>query len=63
MNRPKAPKYTKEEIRDYEEKLKNTDFEKGDMMAMIIAAMITIMPAMLAVIAFMIGIVWLIFLR
>jgi hypothetical protein len=32
-------------------------------MAMIIAAMLTIMPAMLAVIAFMIGIVWLIFLR
>jgi len=43
--------------------LKNTEFEKGDMMAMIIAAMITIMPAMLAVIGFMIGVVWLIFLR
>ena len=32
-------------------------------MAMVVAAMITIVPVMLAVIGFMIGIVWLIFLR
>jgi hypothetical protein len=56
-------KYTKEEIAGYEDKLRNTEFEKGDLTAMIIAAMITFIPMMIVVLGFMLFIVWLIFLR
>ena len=61
--RPKAKKYTKEEIELASQKLKETQFEKGDLLALIIAALTTFVPAMLLVIGFMLGIVWLIFLR
>jgi hypothetical protein len=51
---------------DYEEikaKLKETDFEKGDLMALTIAALVTIIPAMLLVLSIMIGVIWFIFIR
>ncbi len=56
-------KYTKEEIAGYEEKLKSTQFEKGDITAMIIAAMITFIPMMLVVLGIMVFVIWLFFLR
>lgn len=56
-------KYTKEEIAGYEDKLRNTEFEKGDLTAMIIAAMITFIPMMLVVLGVMVFIIYLIFLR
>lgn len=56
-------KYTKEEIAGYEEKLKHTQFEKGDITAMIIAAMITFIPMMLVVLGIMVFVIWLFFLR
>lgn len=56
-------KYTKEEIEDYERKLKDTQFEKGDITAMIIAAMITFIPMMLVVLGVMVFVIWLFFLR
>jgi len=56
---PKS-EYDMEEIK---QKFKETQFEKGDTLALIIAAMITILPAMLIIIASILGIVWLFFLR
>lgn len=56
-------KYTKEEIEDYERKLRDTQFEKGDIAAMIIAAMITFIPMMLVVLGVMVFVIWLFFLR
>ena len=54
------PEYDMDEIR---KKLEETDFEKGDTMALIIAAMITIIPVMLIMILAIVGVIWLIFLR
>ena len=56
-------KYTKDEIKGYEEKIKNTQFEKGDVTAMIIAAMNTFVPMMLVVLGVMVFVIWLFFLR
>jgi len=61
FRKPKrTPEFDLEEIR---EKLKTVEFEKGDTLALIVAALITIIPAMLLVIGAMMGIVWLVFLR
>jgi hypothetical protein len=62
FRRPKP----KESEFDYEEikaKLKETDFEKGDLMALTIAALVTIIPVMLLVLSIMIGVIWFIFIR
>ncbi len=58
-NTPK-PEYDMEEMR---QKLKETNFEKGDTLALIIAAMVTIIPVVLIMIAAIIGVIWLFFLR
>lgn len=58
-NAPK-PEYDMEEMR---QKLKETNFEKGDTLALIIAAMITIIPVVLIMIAAIVGVIWLFFLR
>jgi hypothetical protein len=61
----KRPKHQESEF-DYEEikaKLKETEFEKGDLMALTIAALITIIPVMLLVLSIMIGVIWFIFIR
>ena len=50
-------------MEEIKQKLQETDFEKGDTLALIIAALITIVPAMLIIIASILGIVWLFFLR
>ena len=56
----KEPEFNIDEIR---EKLKETNFEKSDSTALIIAALITIVPTMLLVIGSILGVIWLIFLR
>lgn len=63
FNRPKPKKYTKEELEEFNRKLKETPMEKGDMGAMIIAAMITIMPVIAVMLAVLVGIIWFFFLR
>ncbi len=61
FNRPKqTPEFDPEEMK---EKLKTVDFEKGDVFALIVAALITVIPTMLLIIGAMMGIIWLIFLR
>ncbi|NLA78595.1 MAG: hypothetical protein GX845_03475 [Erysipelothrix sp.] len=54
------PQYDMEEMR---QKLKETEFEKGDTLALIIAALVTIVPFLLVIVSVIIGIIWLIFLR
>lgn len=56
----KNPEFDIEEIR---EKLKETSFEKNDGLALIIAALVTIVPTMLIVIGSILGVIWFIFLR
>jgi len=61
----KRPKKQESEF-DYEEikaKLKETEFEKGDLLALTIAALVTIIPVMLLVLSIMIGVIWFIFIR
>lgn len=48
---------------EIKQKLKETNFEKGDTLALIIAALITIVPTILIVILSILGIIWLFFLR
>ena len=46
-----------------EDKLKNAELEKGDTLAMIIAALITFLPPIIIICAVLYFVVWLIFLR
>lgn len=63
FNRPKPKKYTKEELEEFNQKLKETPLEKGDMGAMIVAAIVTIMPVIAVMLAVLVGIIWFFFLR
>lgn len=63
FNRPKPKKYTKEELEEFNRKLKETPLEKGDMGAMIVAAIVTIMPVIAVMLAVLVGIIWFFFLR
>jgi uncharacterized RDD family membrane protein YckC len=60
---PRFKQYTKEEVEESKRKLKETEFEKNDLAAMIIAALIAFVPMMLLVLGIMLGIIWFIFLR
>lgn len=51
------------DIDEIKAKLKETDFEKGDLTALIIAALVTVIPVMLLIVGIMMGVVWLIFIR
>jgi len=50
-------------MEEMRQKLKETKFEKGDTLALIIAAMITIIPVVLIMILAIVGVIWLFFLR
>lgn len=56
-------KYTKVELAEYDAKLKNIEFEKGDVPAMIIAGLLMFLPMMMVVIGVMVFIIWIFFLR
>jgi|GEM_PF-4034316 len=63
----KKPKQWKDKLREEDERLKELreqqDFEKSDTLAMIIAALIVIMPVILGILAAFVFFIWLIFLR
>ena len=63
FNRPKPKKYTKDELEEFNRKLKETPMEKGDMGALIVAAIVTIMPVIALMLAVLVGIIWFFFLR
>lgn len=46
-----------------EDKLKNVELEKGDTLAMMIAALITFLPPIIIICAILYFVVWFIFLR
>ncbi|MDV7679503.1 hypothetical protein [Erysipelothrix rhusiopathiae] len=56
--RKKSKLLTEEEI---QEKFKDVEFEKNDTTAMIIAAIVTLLPALLLVLGLIYGLLWLIF--
>ncbi|AGN23678.1 hypothetical protein PT250_01795 [Erysipelothrix rhusiopathiae] len=56
--RKKRKLLTEEEI---QEKFKDVEFEKNDTTAMIIAAIVTLLPALLLVLGLIYGLLWLIF--
>jgi len=62
FNRPKPKKSEFNYVENYA-KVKETDFEKGDLLALTIAALVTIIPVMLLVLSIMIGVIWFIFIR
>lgn len=51
------------DIEEIKAKLKETDFEKGDLLALTIAALVTVIPVMLLILSIMIGVIWIIFIR
>jgi len=53
-------KKSKEELDEHYE---NVELEKGDFMAMIIAAVITILPVVIIVLLLIYGFTWLLFIR
>lgn len=57
-----ASKFKKED-KELMEKLKDVEFERKDIAALIIAALITIMPVVLLILGIFYLIVWIIFLR
>ena len=60
----KRPKQHEDvDMDEIKEKLRNTQFEKSDYWALTIAALITIVPVILLIISFFVGVIWLIFLR
>ncbi|MDE8340350.1 hypothetical protein PT226_08025 [Erysipelothrix rhusiopathiae] len=56
--RKKRKLLTEEEI---QKKFKDVEFEKNDTTAMIIAAIVTLLPALLLVLGLIYGLLWLIF--
>ena len=63
FNRPKPKKYSPEELEAFNHKLKETPMEKGDLGALIVAAVVTIMPVIALMLAVLVGIIWFFFLR
>jgi hypothetical protein len=51
---------TKEELDEHYDKI---ELEKGDFLAMVIAAFITFVPVLIIVLALFAGVMWLLFLR
>lgn len=60
FKRRKRHVLTDEEI---DEKFKDVEFEKNDVRAMVIAALITFIPVVLLVGALIYGLIWILFLR
>jgi hypothetical protein len=54
-------KKSDEEEKELLNRFRNTEFEKGDVSAMIIAALITIMPVIALVTALFVAVVWIFF--
>jgi len=53
-------KKTKEELNEHYDKI---ELEKGDFLAMVIAALITFIPVLIVILIVFFGIMWLIFVR
>ena len=54
-------KKTKEELNEHYDKMEQLELEKGDFLAMVIAAFITFLPVLIIALAIVFGIAWLFF--
>ena len=54
-------KKTKEELDAHYDQMEQVELEKGDFLAMVIAALITFLPVLIIVLAVLFGVVWLVF--
>ncbi|HOE77390.1 MAG TPA: hypothetical protein PKV63_02070 [Bacilli bacterium] len=56
-------KMTKEERKELMEQLKETPLEKGDFLAMVIAALLTFLPVLLILLGLLFFLIWFFFYR
>lgn len=63
MKKPQTlnKKYTEEELDEVRQKMKDTPLEKNDVLAITIAAIITMMPLVLVILGMFAVVIWLIF--
>jgi len=54
---------TREELDEHYKSIESVGLEKGDLLAMIIAAFITFMPILIIAMVVFYGLIWLLFLR
>ena len=54
-------KKTKEELNDHYNKIEEVELEKGDFLAMVIAAFITFIPVVIIAMVVIFGLIWLLF--
>jgi len=52
---------TPEQLNEHYTEMEKLELEKGDFLAMVIAALITFLPVMLIIIAVLFGVIWLMF--
>ena len=56
-----SKKKTKEELDSHYDKIEELELEKGDFLAMVIAAFITFLPVLIVALVVIFGLLWLIF--
>jgi len=56
-------KKTPEQLNEHYNEMEKTELEKGDFLAMVIAALVTFLPVLLIAMAILYGIVWLLFIQ
>ena len=54
-------KKTKEELDEHYNKIEEVELEKGDFLAMVIAALITFLPVVIIAMVVIFGLIWLVF--
>jgi len=54
-------KKTKEELDEHYNKMEEVELEKGDFLAMVIAALITFLPVVIIAMVVIFGLIWLVF--
>jgi len=60
---PPSNKLTEEELDEVRQKMKETPLEKGDFLAIVIAAFMTILPLVLVILGIFVLFIWLFFIR
>jgi len=56
-----SKKKTKEELDEHYNKMEEVELEKGDFLAMVIAALITFLPVVIIAMVVIFGLIWLVF--
>ena len=56
-----SKKKTKQELDEHYDKMEEVELEKGDFLAMVIAALITFLPVVIIAMVVIFGLLWLVF--